>query len=312
MRGQATSPRGPRRDAPVRVPVLVFVRDIEVVHFAPASEWSSSFLWAYARARSDEFRVPIRPFDERRGDRQERSPVRRSRIKGARRSPCSMRAPECYRAACRGCPIILCRWNTSRSKESLFVAWAIRECDDQDGWPPKDTSGRTNPEGTARPRFDGLPRAHTGPATLTRGNMTVGSQWGDHLHGQWFPLGVHTGDHDGVHTGDHVRGPSPAPREAAAHRGCKGIRWYPRLACPQAGRHIGADCVASACPAAARSPPLSFSAPRHLTSLICLFYFLLPILARALGLVPPFPSAVAGMRGPGRRPAETRNGRGNL
>ena len=62
---------------------------------------------------------------------------------------------------------------------------------------------------------------------------------GDRQHVRSLPLGVHTGDHVGDQVGDPVRSPPPPAGEDAGQRVCTGIRWYPRLAWPQAGRHIG-------------------------------------------------------------------------
>jgi hypothetical protein len=153
----------------------------------------------------------------------------------------------------------------------------------------KGTSGRTNHEGIPRPLFQGashvrwggpLPRRTAEAANRIptqpepRRDVTASSQRRDHLYVKLLPLGVHTGDHVGVHTGDQVRAPPPAPGEAAAHRGCRGIRWYPRLACPQAGRHIGAGCVVNPITVRPWSPCSSVSPSPSLTFLICLFHSL--------------------------------------
>ncbi len=100
-------------------------------------------------------------------------------------------------------------------------------------------SATAMPTSTSPRRGDDLDR--TGNSrNCPPSKVTLGSRQEDHLHVQCFPSGVHTGDHDGVHTGDHVRTPPLGDSEDAGQRCCGGIRWYPRLACPQAGEHIGA------------------------------------------------------------------------
>ena len=84
--------------------------------------------------------------------------------------------------------------------------------------------------------------AHISPSQ----NVTPSNRKEDHLHAQCLPLVVHTGGHSGVHTADQVRGPPSAACRGAGHRRRRGIRWYPRLACPQGGRYIGAGRAVAA------------------------------------------------------------------
>lgn len=157
------------------------------------------------------------------------------------------------------------------------------------GRPPSASRSRSDARLHATP--DGATRTPRSPPSEPTTDITAGSQQGDHPHAQSFPLGVHTGDHDGVPMGDHVSGPAPTPPEAAAHRGGKGIHWCPRLAWPQAGRHIGAGC-------AARPPPCNGS--RDLLLSPCPVQhsqLLVPCLATpcsGASLPLPCPSAVAG------------------
>jgi hypothetical protein len=109
---------------------------------------------------------------------------------------------------------------------------------------------------------------------LTRPRPTSAPLWAcheDRLRVRWLPLRAHTGDQGGVHTGDHVRRPPSTRGEGTAHWGCRGIRWYPRLACPQAGRHIGRGCVANLSCRPIRSPALLAHLVDVPVSVSCLF-----------------------------------------
>lgn len=79
-------------------------------------------------------------------------------------------------------------------------------------------------------------------------SVTDGSRIGRRGHVQLLPLGVPMGDHIGGQLGDPVRTPPPMVEKEAAQTACRGIRWYPRLACPHAGRHIGAGRVVALSP----------------------------------------------------------------
>lgn len=101
--------------------------------------------------------------------------------------------------------------------------------------PPSGTRCRafqTTPSGRGRP-----PCSH--PFGTRRG-VTPSDHIKDRLRVRSLPLGVHMGDHLGVHLGDPVRTPPPSGGDDAGQGARRGIRWYPRLACPQAGEHIGA------------------------------------------------------------------------
>lgn len=81
------------------------------------------------------------------------------------------------------------------------------------------------------------------------------------------------GDHLGDQIGDRVRTPPPAVSKDAGRRPHRGIRWYPRLACPQAGKHIGAGRVVNPSIVALCSPSLP---PRLIFNLSHTFDMLLP------------------------------------
>jgi hypothetical protein len=88
-----------------------------------------------------------------------------------------------------------------------------------------------HPDGRSRHRIPTQPT----PADIP----TRRSQYGGCRRVWQLPLEVQTGDHLVDEVGGPVRNPPPVSSEDTGHSRCQGIRWYPRLACPQGGEHIG-------------------------------------------------------------------------
>jgi len=238
-----------------------------------------------------------------------------------------MRVPECYRARQRVHPSSSRRWNKSRSwreprpdtagrpalpperqpstcrrKFSLAVpgsagcrrpALPSRPSPCAAARPPRLVSSRSAASGeTCRHPQDkpggGARPPHPFPVRPP-GDVTVRCGRGDRPRGRRLPLGVHIGDHMVDQVGDPVRTPPPPVGEDTGQWPCEGIRWYPRLACPQAGGHIGAG---------SRSRPSSRALlfrPRSTTSPTPSFP-LVPVLSRAVSF-PHFPPAFLPFRG---------------